>query len=418
MISAIEKLLHERTGLDISTVGRSTVERAVKKRMSACDISNIKSYADLLETSSVEMMGLIDEVVIPETWFFRDGEPFAALSEFVRTEWIPSKRCEPMRLLSIPCSTGEEAYSIGIVLYEAGLKKGDAHVDAVDISHRSIEAAKRAIYGPHSFREKRYGLREYYFQAQDGLNTLIEPVRELVHFHYGNLLEPYTLPCHGPYDVIFCRNLLIYFDKATQQRAAKILNSLLAAGGLLFMGHAETGQFFDGNLTPLPRRGSFAYRKLIPEARNASLPQVGRKPAAKRRTPPPPSSGKSQHRPVRGNAQARGGEQPRADPLRRVTELADRGRIEEAVSICESYLCKDRESSRAYYLLGVLSESSGDEQRAERMLRKAVYLEPDHEEALAHLSLLAERKGDTRAAEAFRRRMRRIAERASVEKAH
>lgn len=421
MIAAIERLLHERTGLDVSTVGQSTVERAVRKRMKACDIAELKSYADLLETSNVEMMSLIDEVVIPETWFFRDSEPFAALSDYIRTEWIPARHPEPLRVLSVPCSTGEEAYSIAIVLYEAGLKREEGYVDAVDISHRSIEAAKRGTYGPHSFREKRYGLREYYFQAQDGLNSLIDPVRRMVEFHYGNLLEPYTLPSQGPYHVVFCRNLLIYFDKATQQRAARILNGLLATGGLLFLGHAETGPFLDGDMTPLGRRGSFAYRKFGAQARNAAPSQPPRRPSRKQR---PRQSGApamdpyaSPREPVPPPAVG-GGDRPHRDRLKEVAALADRGRLEEAVALCEAYLREDRESAQAYYLLGVLSESAGDGQRAERMLRKAVYLEPEHEEALAHLSLLAERNGDVRAAEAFRRRMKRIAERAAAEKAH
>lgn len=421
MTASVEKLLNEHIGLDVATVGHSTIERAIKKRMRSCDVADLKTYASRLKDSNEELVALIDEVVIPETWFFRDGVPFEALSDFVRKTWAASKKKGPLRILSMPCSTGEEAYSIAIVLYEAGLAKDAVCVDAVDISHRSLESARRAIYGPHSFRGTSLAFRDRYFKLQGGSYALMDQIKGMVHFHYANLLDPHTLPSREPYNVIFCRNLLIYFNRQTQQHAARILIEHLAENGLLFVGHAEAGQFLETDLVPLPRRGSFAYQKISREQEGpAARAGIAGRAAVQRRRPKVQQRQKAVTKTRKENAKPVSAvveavmTTSSPDRLKQVQDLADQGQLKEAVAACESVLSEHSDSAQAHYLMGLLCESMGDDPRAELMFRKAVYLEPNHEEALVHLSLQAERLGNSGDAEAYRRRLKRISERSVV----
>jgi chemotaxis protein methyltransferase WspC len=417
-----EKILNKHIGLDAETVGQATIERAVRKRMRSCDVEDLKTYAIQLEKSNDELIALIDEVVIPETWFFRDGVPFDALADYARTWGVPNYT-GPLRALSIPCSTGEEAYSIAIVLCEAGLGGEAAYIDAVDISPRSLESARRAVYGPHSFRGTGDAFRDRYFTHKDGHYTLMEPVRQMVRFHCGNLLEPKTLPSREAYDVIFCRNLLIYFNRPTQQRAANILMDLMTENGLLFVGHAEAGQFLETGLVPLPRRGSFAYRKPLVEQRASDRTGADKTAGSARCTTKPKQRPKVVVKPSWATASTspavvgHGGESTTAlDKLKVVRELADQGQVKQAMEVCETMLNESNASAGAYYLMGILCESVGDEKRAEQMFHKTVYLDPNHEEALVHLSLHAERVGNPDAAASYRRRVKRISERGNAVK--
>ena len=422
MTASVEKLLNEHIGLDVTTVGHATIDRAVKKRMRSCDVHDLKDYAARLERSNEELIALIDEVVIPETWFFRDGVPFEALSEFIKKTWGFTKPTGPLRILSMPCSTGEEAYSIAIVLYEAGLAKEGVCIDAVDISHRSLESARRAVYGPHSFRGTSLAFRERYFKLQDGSYVLIEPIKRMVRFHCANLLDPHTLPGREAYNVIFCRNLLIYFNRQTQRHAARILTDLLTENGLLFVGHAEAGQFLESSLMPLPRRGSFAYQKVPQKTEH----QVKGEAANKSRAPRQKTRIRQRQKAAIKTLKAKASPSLRAekeeittsrpDSLKQVQELADQGQLKEAVKACESILVEHSDSAQANYLMGLLCESLGDDRLAEQMFRKAVYLDPNHEEALVHLSLQAERIGNAGDAESYRRRAKRISERGLVAK--
>ncbi|KYC39992.1 hypothetical protein WA1_28965 [Scytonema hofmannii PCC 7110] len=118
---SIENLLKQKIGLDPSTLGSVTMKRAISQCMANCGLTDITDYLVRLQTSTQELEQLIEMVVVPETWFFRDREPFVFLSRYVMSEWFPNHRDRVMRVLSIPCSTGEEPYSIAIALTEAGL---------------------------------------------------------------------------------------------------------------------------------------------------------------------------------------------------------------------------------------------------------------------------------------------------------
>src|SRR5262249_52444873 len=145
--AAIVALLGHTIGLNPEAIGVETIVRAVRQRMAQCGTSDVQTYLDRIQTSEPELQALIDEVVVPETWFFRDQMPFAYLGRYVMAEWLPSHQHGVLRVLSLACSTGEEPYSVAMALLDTGLPPQHFHIDAVDISHKALHRAQGAVYG-------------------------------------------------------------------------------------------------------------------------------------------------------------------------------------------------------------------------------------------------------------------------------
>ena len=148
----IEELLARRIGLDPVAMGPHLILRAARRRMAELDVSDLREYAARLADSEAEQQALIEEVVVPESWFFRDERPFRRLADHARERWIAAPRRPPLRILSIPCAGGPEPYSIAITLLDAGLPAGRFRIDAVDVSARLLEVARRGLYSANAFR--------------------------------------------------------------------------------------------------------------------------------------------------------------------------------------------------------------------------------------------------------------------------
>ena len=160
----IEDRLRETIGLDAASVGPGLIQRAVRQRMRSLGLKRLEDYQRSLEHSRAEWNELVESVVVTETWFFRDPEPIAAFVRLVREEWLPAHATAPLRLLSVPCSSGEEPFSLVMALLDAGVPADRFQVEAVDISARALARAARGVYGRNSFRGKDLAFRDRYFQ--------------------------------------------------------------------------------------------------------------------------------------------------------------------------------------------------------------------------------------------------------------
>jgi chemotaxis protein methyltransferase WspC len=426
-MTQIEQLLREKIGLDPASVGSSSIERIVRLRMKSLGIKEPQEYAGLLSKLGAEWKELVEGVVVTETWFFRDHEPFDAFVRFVREAGLLA-HAGRLRILSMPCASGEEPYSLAISLIEAGLPLDKFHIDAADISARALACAKRAVYGRNSFRGNDLAFRDRYFQPSREGYVLDPTVRSAVHFSEGNLLDPGFLANKGHYDFIFCRNLLIYFDRDTQARALQTVNRLLASSGILMTGAAEQPIALENHFVSAHVPMAFACRKAsaspTDSARHSrstrALQVVPPQPPAF--SPPvlpaitPPASPRSFRFERAGPAQpsprpgARGPLQSAvpevkspARELEAARRLADAGHLDEAAIICETYLRANTTSAQAWYLLGVIREAASDPS-ARECYRKALYLDPNHYETLLQMAWLSEQGGDIGRALGFRTR--------------
>ena len=424
---SIKKLLHQKIGLNASSVGDSSIERAIKHRIEANKLSDVKSYYELLLANSNELAELVEEVVVPETWFFRNNTPFDAFQEYVTKTIVPKLEVsEKIRILSIPCSTGEEPYSAAICLHRAGVALDRIAIDAVDISKRALTKARRAIYGRNSFRGVDEGLQDKYFKKGGAGYRLIEEIREIVNFQQGNfLIGPLSAEANY-YDAIFCRNLLIYFDRATQKQALDKLHRALKERGALFVGHAETSQVAKDLFVQLYSARSFGYVKVsesnrrktkralqmpqnIPDQWETVFDQLAKLTAVKAQT----GRAKSENR-IKSTKSTKAEKTEAFVPkvsLRSVERLANQGKYSDAIELCMIYLKQNPESADGYYMLALIKDLNGESVEAGSLLRKAIYLNPNHEQALVMAALLAEKSGDIEAALSYKRRAKRVAQR-------
>ncbi len=398
--------LKERIGLDVTSVGPAIIERAVRQRSTASRVLTADEYWHTLQGSQDEQQALIEAVIVPETWFFRYPESFATLAKLAIQRLADINYMRALRILSLPCSTGEEPYSIAMALLDAGLKPHQFKVEGMDVSPLSVEKAKRALYGKNSFRGQDIEFRERHFSAEEDGYRLNERVLEQVRLQVGNLLDPALLASEPPYDFVFCRNLLIYFDLPTQQQVFEVLKRLTHVDGVLFIGPAEGSLLGRFGMRSIGIPQSFAFRRQsapepLPVFVPAPLPV--RQPV--RSVTPPPV----RHRPFATHTPPV--VTPKASDaaalLANIAALANEGKSAEARAACEGYLRSHEPVAQVFYWLGLLSDVAGRALEAQGFYRKALYLEPQHPDALMHLAALLQSQGDTAGAKRLQDRAAR-----------
>lgn len=403
-LARIEALLEAHLGMAPGAVGGRLIESAVRRRLDATGTPDPAAYLARLQADGQELGELVDAVVVPETWFFRYPESFRHLAAWAIDRRQHAGLLRPLRVLSVPCCTGEEPYSVAMALLDAGLPPGTFRVEAADVSRRAIGFARAGVYGPLSFRETPAAVKGLHFDLA-GANAAVKPeIRQAVSFREANLADPQTLAGEPPFDAIFCRNLFIYLTDAAKRTAVATLDRLLAADGVVYMGHAEPLGLLDGRFRSVgpPPAFAFARAATVVSARVAvpefSLPTPIREAggvAGFYPAPQPPSlAGKWE--PERA--------MPAAPPLTRARAAADAGRAADAVALCEQFLAAHPPTADAFALLGVAHLMAGDTAAAERGFVRALYLDPGHYDALIHMMALLERRGDAAAAANYRRR--------------
>ncbi|MGV8891274.1 MAG: CheR family methyltransferase [Pseudomonas sp.] len=390
--------LKERIGLDVTSVGPEIIERAVRQRSTASNALTADEYWHTLQGSRDEQQALIEAVIVPETWFFRYPESFATLAKLAARRLSDINNMRALRILSLPCSTGEEPYSIAMALLDAGFQPHQFKVEGMDVSPLSVEKARCALYCKNSFRGQDIAFRERHFTAEDEGYRLSGRVLEQVRLQVGNLLDPTLLANEQPYDFVFCRNLLIYFDQPTQQQVFEVLKRLTHVDGVLFIGPAEGSLLGRFGMRSIGIPQSFAFsRQSAPEP--APLPTFVPTPLPVRQpvrsvTPPPVRS-----RPfatVTPLPAATKTANPDATALlANIAALANEGKSAEARAACESYLRSHEPVAQVFYWLGLLSDVAGRVLEAQGFYRKALYLDPQHSDALMHLAALLQSLGDT-----------------------
>lgn len=415
-LEKIQDILYDSIGLHVNTIGASTILHAVNVRITSCNIDNIESYHRKLLKDKSELIELIEEVVIPETWFFRDDEPFKMLRKFVEYEWLKSEPSGPLRVLSIPCATGEEPYSIAMTLLDAGLTPSQVYIDAVDVSDRNIKRCREARYREHSFRGVDPISKKRFFRLND--NGLYQPdilIKAMVNFNQASILDANYINAQLPYDIVFCRNLLIYFDAKTQQNAANMLSRLVKRTGILFVGHAETGIFInkDNWNTSYKYPKSFAIRKFIDDERYEKKNKATTiRNVVKLRTTIKTKKTFA-NKEIKNNLNKKTTSAVKTKhtttlpDMNLAQQLADQGKFVEAESICLDSIAINPQDAKAYFLLAFIQIATGNEHKAVEYFRNVVYLEPRNFDALMYLSTLIEQQGNIKQAENFRQRAKR-----------
>ena len=239
--SGVADWLASYSGISTTIIGNHSLQRAIGQRLKSTGLEEPESYLQLLLKSPQEQQCLVELVVVPETWFFRDRQPFVHLRQHVNTLMAGGLPPQPLRLLSAPCASGEEPYSIAMTLLGMGLPAEYFRIDAIDICRQSIRKARQAVYGKHSFRGVSEAEKTQNFQVTPQGLALNPAIRQTVHFECANLMRCLA-ETGSNYDVIFCRNLLIYLEESASQHLLESFATLMRPGALLLVGSAETGK--------------------------------------------------------------------------------------------------------------------------------------------------------------------------------
>jgi len=355
----IQKLLEEKIGLLATSLSLQNWDTCLQKRMAETGKENYGEYYAYLLSSLTELQELIELIVIPETWFFREERAFKFLAEYAKQYGNNFRHGTPLRVLSLGCSTGEEPYSIVMCLLEAEMPLGSFRVEGADVSKNALLIAQRGLYGPNSFRTIKPTLKDKYFTKVDGKYELSDQVRFSVKFRKGNVVNFPSGFSEHQYDIIFCRNLLIYLSVSLQEELLRRLERVLVPKGVLILGEAEYGKINRLNFETISLGGVSAFCKKGADLKPSSeIKKQILKPHEKH------------------------------PAIARLRELADQGNIGSAKREIEIYGHELQDDAEFQFLQGVIYHASGEHDLALKYFQKTVSLQPKHREALTYLSLM------------------------------
>jgi chemotaxis protein methyltransferase CheR len=245
-LARFTEFFYRHTGILFGEQKRYFVERRILERIAATNSENFCDYflAVRFDPTGQEMQRLVNAMTVNETYFYREDYQFAALIDGVLPELARRRRTDQaIRIWSVPCSTGEEPYSIAMSILEQWAQADDYRIEIMgsDIDSHVLSQAREGLYNERSLQRLTPALRERYFvRTHDGRYRLSDDIRGSIDFAPVNVVDPISMGRYRAIDVIFCRNMLIYFDDLSRRQAVEAMYECLAPGGYIFLGHSES----------------------------------------------------------------------------------------------------------------------------------------------------------------------------------
>ncbi|MFH1771196.1 MAG: CheR family methyltransferase [Candidatus Omnitrophota bacterium] len=444
-----QKLLIEESGICIDSSRSQSLSLALRQRLKSRSYGSHREYYNLLKFHPegwLEVRELIDLITIGETYFFRNKPHFDALVNIILPEIISRKvslNDFSLRIWSAGCSRGDEAYSIAIAITEKLVNLSGWHISILgtDINRDARAAASEGIYGLKDVSRMRHDYIEKYFVKRGADFILDRRIKELVNFQYHNLAkDEFSQPAMQNLDIIFCRNVIIYFDLETTRRVIDKFYSCLSQDGYLFLGHAETLWQISGKFKAIEFPQTFIYKKALgeiapdvfkaflnvpeKEAEEIFLSESGLFFEAVKEDKGPVTQEDAgsyvcEKEPSENILVSGGVKLPLEVMYKQALELFKDKLYEEALALCDEIIGRDKNHNRAflckatilanqgrydeaisqlggiinkdsldlgaYYLLGVLFGKTGDLSNAENQFKKAIYIDPACELAYYNL---------------------------------
>ncbi len=237
----ISALVYERTRINLHEGKLPLVQNRLSKRLRRLGLDSFRSYLSYLDQDEDELEAMINAITTNYTSFFREPEHFRFLRETFLPEALEKDR-RKLRFWSAGCSSGEEPYSLAMELLEniPDIAARDVLILATDVSTRALSAAVEGLYPPEPVFKCQPLYRKRYFaeDGDSGMFSVSPEVKRLVRFRYLNLFDPW--PMRGPFDLIMCRNVMIYFERGPKMELVRRFRDILRPGGYLFVGHSES----------------------------------------------------------------------------------------------------------------------------------------------------------------------------------
>ena len=412
-LDAICSHITERSGIGFDERKREQLARIVKARCEALGVNHAGTYYGLLRAGSEmgsEFNTLMDMLTIQESFFFRHKAQFDALRQVCLPPLLKKKGLNRrINIWSAGCANGEEVYSIAMIVRDLipNQPEDRVFIKGTDISERALRSAGEGVYSKRAVRGIPPDYLTRYFTREGDRFALGPEIKGMVAFEWVNLAEaPFSLDAMPVWDIIFCRNVIIYFTKSHSRRLMRNFYASLAEGGFLFAGSSETMRYLNEDFVPIRMEDAFIYQK----------PPAGAKSAPPRRTTPPkdstacypavrvkgkkdPPSAQRTRPPslpapapalTQGNASMKERKKTETAPvdarLSLAATLADKGETMDAVALIDDIIRQDPLHVKAYFMLAMISRNTGDPEQAAQYLKKVIYLEPDNPLARLHLA--------------------------------
>lgn len=417
--------IHQHSGIYLEESKADSLRISLVARATRLHYSDYRDYFRYLSEHEDEFKELMNLVTINETSFFRFPAQFDALRDIIVPEIVhgrPHGATAQFRAWSAGCSTGEEPYTIAITLLDSCLPGLGQRVEVMgtDVSTKALEAARRAVYPPRDVENLDRAVVNRWFERVEGGYRPIKAVRDVCTFSYHNLIkEPYPLALMSGWDVIFCRNVTIYFRIESTRRVINHFFDALNPGGYLFIGHSETLTSVSDRFETVEVGGIFLYRKPYPKralsfnelvARRRERAASAAETPKRRRSDPRVPAAQAAPEPAGSptgeliaRARAMLDEARASDALELIKDAlaldphnieahlvaafayADLGRLDEAAEQARSVLATYPLTAPARYILGVIHQQRGELDEALAEFKRTVYIDPDF--VLAHFSM-------------------------------
>jgi chemotaxis protein methyltransferase CheR len=409
-----QEFILKETGLFFSNGRKHQLELGLAPRISELGLESFRDYYNYLKFQllgqskmrRLELQLMIDELTVQETYFFRNEPQFKALKERVIPE-IAERRSRGKRMIrvwSAGCSTGQEPYSIAMLLLLTLPEPETWNVSilATDINHHALQTASEGIYQQKAIESVPHQYFAKFFKVSENGFVIKDNVKNPVQFVNHNLVtDPYNPLSMTGLDIIFCRNVAIYFNLETTKQVIERFYRGLNGPGYLFLGHSETLWKISEQFKPVEYPGTFYYLKEGAERyRVSAIPGAGAVPASGRQAVPPRRQGRpgGDEKPEDRYGEAlealeaknyeralslfgsfdSGHHRYAQSKLAEATILSDQGRDDDAVTILERIVLENTLSEEAYFLLGLLYKRNGTMEKAITMFQKALYVNPEN----------------------------------------
>jgi len=263
------EIIYDRSGIHFPDNKKYVLESRLGRRLQELDIPDYDTYIAFLTMGpyqSDEFQEMFNRITINETSFFRNEPQLDAFERKILPELIEARQqSKRLRIWSAACSSGEEPYTLAIMLHRTlGVRLADWRIEILgtDISEKALNVAIDGKYSDYAMRSTPELVRRRFF-TKDGPTWVIDPeVQSLVNFELHNLRDTLAAKRHGTWDVIFCRNVMIYFDQDMRKRVVNMFSSQLAQDGVLFIGHSESLRGLDASFESIDIAQAFCYRKI------------------------------------------------------------------------------------------------------------------------------------------------------------
>jgi chemotaxis protein methyltransferase CheR len=392
--AALSTVVEETTGLHFTQARRDDLERGVNETARELGFKDVAACADWLVSTALtakQIQVLASHLTVGETYFFRERTTYDAFVDYILSDLVRTRKGSDrrLRIWSAACCTGEEPYSLAMALHQAmpDLAEWGITILGTDINPVFLGKAVAGVYGEWSFRDQSAGIKERFFRrTTDGRYAVLPEIKRLVTFSALNLAKdvyPSFTTNTTSMDVIFCRNVLMYFAAEPMRRAIRNLHDALAPGGWLIVSPCEASHVLFDQFTAVTRSGVTLYRKGAPDARRPPVLAAGLR-----------GSDVAHVSPVSPQAPAGGAGTPAlAGESASTPETfahtarahANRGELEQALAWCDRWIAADKLNSASHYLRALILFEQGEHGEVAASVQRALYLSPDF--VLAHFTL-------------------------------